>query len=90
MDPVEIAVDIGRAAVLTAIKLAAPFLLTALAVGVIVSIIQAATQIQEQTLVFVPKILAMMVALYFFARYVALTLVGFGAVLFEQMPKEFP
>jgi len=90
MDPVEIAVDIGRAGLLTAIKLALPFLLTALSIGVFVSIIQAATQIQEQTLVFVPKILGMLLALYFFARYVALTLVDFGAKMIERMPVEFP
>lgn len=56
-------IDIGRRTVYMALLLASPILLTGLVVGVVVSILQAVTQIQEQTLSFVPKILAMMVAL---------------------------
>jgi flagellar biosynthesis protein FliQ len=63
--------DVARDAIVTLILVAAPLMLVGLAVGVIVSLFQALTQIQEQTLVFVPKILAiflaMLVALPFMA-----------------------
>lgn len=51
-------VDLARNAMLMALSLAAPMLIVALAVGLLVSVIQAVTQIQEQTLTFVPKLLA--------------------------------
>jgi len=90
MDPVEMAVDIGRSGVVTAVLVAAPLLFTGLAVGVLISIIQAATQIQEQTLIFVPKILAMMLAVYVFVKYIATVLITFSVGLMEQIPVEFP
>ena len=55
--------DIARDAILTLVLVAAPLMLVGLTVGVIVSLFQALTQIQEMTLVFVPKILAMFVAM---------------------------
>jgi len=55
--------DIGRDAILTLVLVAAPLMLVGLAVGVIVSLFQALTQIQEMTLVFVPKILVMFVTM---------------------------
>ena len=54
-----LASDLVRQALLETLVLAAPFLFTALLVGVIVSLLQAMTQVQEQTLTFVPKILAL-------------------------------
>ena len=51
-------VDLARNAMLMALSLAAPMLIVALAVGLLVSVFQAVTQIQEQTLTFVPKLLA--------------------------------
>jgi flagellar biosynthetic protein FliQ len=53
----DLAVELIRRAVLLALSVAAPMLLAALAVGLIVSLIQAVTQIQEQTLTFIPKLL---------------------------------
>ena len=55
--------DISRDAVWTIVKVSSPLLIVGLAVGVAISLLQALTQIQEQTLVFVPKILAIFVAL---------------------------
>jgi flagellar biosynthesis protein FliQ len=55
----ELAVDMVRRAVMLSVLAAAPLLLTALAVGVAVSLVQAVTQLQEQTLTFIPKLLAM-------------------------------
>jgi flagellar biosynthetic protein FliQ len=55
--------DIARDAILTLVLVAAPLMLVGLAVGVIISLFQALTQIQEMTLVFVPKILVMFVTM---------------------------
>ncbi len=52
----QLVIDLSRDAILTALMVAAPMLLIALGVGLIVSIIQSVTQIQEQTLAFVPKL----------------------------------
>jgi flagellar biosynthesis protein FliQ len=57
----DLAVELLRRAVTTALMVTAPLLLTALLVGVVISLVQAVTQIQEQTLTFVPKLLAMAV-----------------------------
>jgi flagellar biosynthesis protein FliQ len=61
MDPGE-AVDLVRHALVLALTISAPMLLCGLIVGIIVSLIQAVTQIQEQTLTFIPKIAAMVAA----------------------------
>jgi flagellar biosynthetic protein FliQ len=55
--------DVGRDAILTLILVASPLMLVGLLVGVVISLFQALTQIQEVTLVFVPKILAIFIAL---------------------------
>lgn len=55
--------DVGRDAIIVLLKVSAPLLICGLVVGVIVSLFQALTQIQEMTLVFVPKIVAMFVVL---------------------------
>jgi flagellar biosynthesis protein FliQ len=53
------ALDLGREAIFTLLKIGAPIMLVSLVVGVIVAIVQALTQIQEMTLTFVPKIVVM-------------------------------
>jgi flagellar biosynthetic protein FliQ len=55
--------DVARDAILTMLKMSAPALVVTLVVGVAVSLVQALTQIQEQTLVFVPKIVALFLVL---------------------------
>jgi flagellar biosynthetic protein FliQ len=55
--------DIAREAIVTLVLVASPLMVVGLVVGVIISLVQALTQIQEMTLVFVPKILAMFAAL---------------------------
>ena len=55
MDKTQIAIDLGRGALLMAIKLSFPILVAGLVVGAVISVLQAATQIQEITLTFVPK-----------------------------------
>jgi flagellar biosynthesis protein FliQ len=54
-----LAVELIRQALTVALMVAAPLLITSLAVGILVSLIQAVTQIQEQTLTFIPKLVAM-------------------------------
>jgi flagellar biosynthesis protein FliQ len=56
------ALDLGRQALMLTLLIAAPLLIVAMVVGVLVSILQAVTQIQEMTLTFVPKIVAMVLA----------------------------
>ena len=72
-------------AVKTAISLAAPMLLAGLAVGLVVSIFQAATSINEMTLTFIPKMLAVAVALIFFFPWMMQTMVFFTKNLFENI-----
>ena len=56
-------IDVARDAIITLVIVAAPLMLVGLLVGVAISLLQALTQIQEMTLVFVPKILCMFVAM---------------------------
>jgi flagellar biosynthetic protein FliQ len=56
-------VDLVRRAVMLSLLVSAPLLLTSLAVGILVSLVQAVTQLQEQTLTFIPKLLALAVVL---------------------------
>ncbi len=63
--------DVSRDAVWTIVKVSSPLLIVGLVVGVAISLLQALTQIQEQTLVFVPKILAIFVALILALPYMA-------------------
>ena len=90
MDPLDLAVDIGRHTIMVAILVASPLLVAGLIVGVIVSIIQAATQIQEQTLIFVPKIAATVLAIYLFSRWIAVVLIEFSRDLISQIPQGVP
>ena len=55
--------DVARDAIVTLVVVSAPLMLVGLVIGVVISLFQALTQIQEMTLVFVPKILAMFIAL---------------------------
>ena len=67
--------------------LSLPILLSGLIVGLIISILQATTSIQEQTLTFVPKIIAIIVALVIFGPWMALTITEFSLQIFELIPE---
>ncbi|BBO79807.1 flagellar biosynthetic protein FliQ [Desulfosarcina ovata subsp. sediminis] len=73
-------------AIKTAILLATPMLVVGLVTGVIVSMFQAATQINEMTMVFVPKMLGVALALLFFFPWMMKTIVGFTQNLFLNLP----
>ncbi len=79
-------IEIGQQALLTAMFTAAPVLLTALAIGLLIGMIQAATQIQEMTLSFIPKLFGMAMALTLFGKYMLGLLVRFTETLYEQIP----
>lgn len=68
------AVDLAHETIIVALKLGAPVLLLALAVGLIISFLQALTQIQEMTLTFVPKVLVIMISLMVLLPYMLQTL----------------
>jgi flagellar biosynthetic protein FliQ len=78
--------DIGMLAMLTAAKLSAPVLLTALAVGFAISLFQSITQIQEPTLAFVPKAVAVAVVLLITGNWMISEMVGFTHALFDKIP----
>jgi flagellar biosynthetic protein FliQ len=65
------------------LRLAAPLLVLSMAVGLIVSVIQAATQIQEMTLVFVPKMLAVFAGTVIFGAFMLNSLADFTHMIFE-------
>ena len=69
--------DVGRDAIWLTLQLSAPVLLVALVVGVGVGLLQALTQIQEQTLVYAPKILAVFLSLLIFLPLMGMLLSGF-------------
>ena len=82
----ETVVTVGRQALEVTLMLAAPLLLTALAVGLIVGIFQAATQINEMTLSFIPKLLAMAAMLAITGPWMLRTLVEYTRNLIESIP----
>lgn len=79
-------ITLGQQALYTMLLVAAPILLAALAVGLIVSILQAATQINEMTLSFIPKFLAMMAALVVAGPWMITTFVDYMRRMFEAIP----
>lgn len=81
------AIQILRTGVLQVLLVAAPVLIIAMLVGLIVSILQATTSIQEQTLTFVPKIAAILLALLFFGPWMFGILVVFTESLLDQIPQ---
>jgi len=78
--------DIGFDGLMLAAKLAAPLLITALVVGFAVSLLQSVTQIQEVTLSFVPKAVAVGVALLIAGHWMIQESVQFTHSLFERLP----
>ncbi|EFM39853.1 flagellar biosynthetic protein FliQ [Peptostreptococcaceae bacterium AS15] len=82
---IDVVVNIIQQAALMILLLSAPMLLIGLVVGLIVSIFQATTQIQEATLAFVPKIVAVLLSMVIFGPWIISTLVNFTRNLFLGM-----
>jgi flagellar biosynthesis protein FliQ len=79
------AIDIGRDAIVVALKLGGPVMLLALVVGLVISLFQALTQIQEMTLTYVPKILAILIAMIVLMPFMLATLTSFTERLFDRV-----
>lgn len=82
----DLAVQIGRDALFLVMLVSAPMLGLGLLVGVLVSIFQATTQIQEQTLAFIPKIIAVFVAIVVFGPWMLSLLINYTYGIFSQLP----
>ena len=79
-------VTLGQQALTVMLLLAAPMLLTSLVVGLIISVLQAATQINEMTLSFIPKLIATMAALIIAGPWMLTFFVDYLRRLFESIP----
>ena len=69
--------DVARDGIFVFLKVAGPLMLVALAVGLIVSLIQALTQVQEQTLIYVPKIVSVFAALLLMLPFIGDAMAGY-------------
>ena len=84
MDGLEV-LDFGRDALWTTVWMCAPAMITGLVVGLVIAFFQALTQIQEMTLVFVPKIIAIFAALLIFLPLMGALLAGFAEQVFNRI-----
>ena len=88
MEPTQ-AIGIGREAIWTVVYVAGPLLITALALGLLIGVLQAATSIQEMTLSFIPKLMAVVAVLMLFGDWQLLILTEFFLMIFERIPELF-
>lgn len=86
MNGVEI-LDVARETIWLTLKISAPVMLIGLFVGLLVSLFQALTQIQEMTLAYVPKIIAIFLALYLFMPFMSMSLNEFMIELADRIVK---
>ena len=80
-------VSIGQQALVITALLAAPMLLSALAAGLLIGMVQAATQINEMTLSFIPKLLVLAAALYLVGGWMLKVIVGYSESLIRSIPQ---
>ena len=81
-----LAIDLIRRAIEVALLVSAPLLITALVVGIVVSLIQAVTQIQEQTLTFIPKLLLLALVFVITLPWMVGTLIDYLAGVLRSLP----
>ena len=81
--------DIARSALWVSVLVCAPLLAVALGVGLLIGVLQAATSINEATLSFIPKLIAMALALLLFGSWQLGTLVDFTRGMFQRIPALF-
>ena len=79
------AIEVGREAVMVVLTMSVPVMGVALGVGLVISLFQALTQLQEMTLVFVPKIIVVFVALVLLIPFMFATLAGFMEQIADRM-----
>ena len=83
---VDYAVELARASVMLALLLGAPIMLVAVAVGLIISIMQAVTQVQDQTISFVPKIVAMFLMFLYVLPWMMNEMMEYTTNLIRDIP----
>lgn len=83
----ETVITLGVSALTTTSLLAAPLLLAALVTGVLIGMLQAATQVNEMTLSFIPKLVALVVTLFLTGHWMLEVLMDFTRRLFESIPQ---
>lgn len=81
----DLAVNVARKAIQTILLCAAPMLISGMLIGLIISILQAATQVNEQTLTFIPKIVVVFLSLLLFGPWIIKILILFSQGVFETM-----
>ncbi|MBU5594972.1 flagellar biosynthesis protein FliQ [Amphibacillus sp. MSJ-3] len=81
----ELVITLAEQGIFTILMVAGPLLILALAVGLLVSIFQATTQIQEQTLAFIPKIVAVLIGIVFFGPWMLTQLTQFAANILQNL-----
>lgn len=81
------AVDLGREAIVTALLVGGPLLLAGVVVGLLISLLQAVTQVQDQTVSFVPKIVAMVVVLALCLPWILQRMVEYSHNLIHTIPE---
>ena len=84
---VEQAIDILHSLVVTALSVICPLLITAMAIGVCISLLQSVTSIQEHTLTFVPKMVGVILVLVFCAPWMLRTLMQFTTAFLTRLPE---
>ncbi len=82
----ELVIEVAQKAIKVTLLVSLPVLGIGLLVGVLISILQAATQIQEMTLTFVPKILSILVGLLFLLPWIMSQLTGFTLEILTNLP----
>ncbi len=83
----DVVIKLAEQSIYMIIIISAPILLIALGVGLLVSVFQAMTQIQEQTLAFVPKIIAVFLSIVIFGPWMLTMLLDYTRDLFQQLPQ---
>ena len=78
--------DLAHSTLLVTVMMAAPLLLTALITGLVIGMLQAATQINEATLSFIPKLMVLVLALFVSGRWILRVLVDFTRDLYANIP----
>ena len=89
VDEAQIAIELGREALMLTLLVSLPLLSVGLVVGVVISILQSATSVQEQTLTFIPKIFAVVMTMLLILPWIVSLMMDYTIRLFTEMPTLF-
>ena len=85
--PAEIVISLARQALITVLLVSAPMLIAGLVTGLVVSLFQATTQINEQTMSFIPKIIVIFISAMLFGPWMINLVTGFGVEMFGNLAR---